>query len=105
MEKQNNIDHRLDRLERVVLIGNGKESFSETISRINERQSVMIDELKGVRNDMESLRTVISGFTKFQEGLKGERRVEERHNRLNRWLITILVPTLITLAGFLFFTK
>lgn len=72
------------------VMGNGKEGLAKTAIRLQDSVETLIDVV-------DSFKTAISGFNKFQIEIESEIRNSEKRKANGRWL----VGTIIGLGGFI----
>lgn len=75
-----------------VINGNGKKGLRDEVT-------LLIEETKGLRIDLNDFRTAISGMQKFMDELNGERREAERIKVFQRWVIGTLLIAITILFG------
>ena len=98
MEK---INERIEALEKMVMKGNGREPLNVTVSRIEERQSAMINSINNLSENVKGLTTTVSALIKTTEFIKGEERGKEKIRKINRWAIGTMASAIVMLLVFI----
>lgn len=91
--------HICTEIERITKIETKVETLSEVVPKLNETVIKLGETTSQLAQNTEKMGTAVSGLLKFQHEERGKDKQSEKMRSQNRWLIGLLVGSVLAIIG------